>query len=446
MMIAIYGAGCVGLVSAVCFAKRGYPVICVDEDATRISLLSQGLCTLYEEQLPELLQAQLLSGRLHFTTEIKQAAYQSTLHFITTGTPSLADHACDLSQVQAVVTDIVQHICADSVFVIKSTVPVGTGDAMQTLVNHALAHLPWHVDVVSNPEFLREGTAVHDFLHADRIILGGEHHALHPLQVLYQPWVDQGIPLLTMGRRSAELTKYAANAMLACKISLINQISRIAETTGATIDDIQHGLSLDHRIGPHGLQAGIGYGGSCFSKDLRALQHTAHTLGINTSLLSAIEEINHLQKTWAFTQLKQHFHQHLQHKTIGIWGLAFKPGTDDLRNASSLVLLDELRSAQVTLRLFDPAAMPAAQRCIGDDPCITWCHSADEVLMATLDALVIVTEWPIFKNYALIELKHALGDAPIIDGRNCFSLEAVKHAKLTYYSVGRPVVSAQTNP
>ncbi|WP_051131828.1 UDP-glucose dehydrogenase family protein [Legionella tunisiensis] len=298
MIISVYGAGYVGLVSAACLAKIGHQVLCVDIHTQRIRDLQEGRCPLYEEQLPELIQEQLQNGRLQFTTTLTQTIQQSSLHIIATGTPELPDKSADLSQVFSVIDSLINEIRSDAILIIKSTVPVGTGDIIQQRISDELLRrrAPYRVQVVSNPEFLREGCAVNDFLYADRIVLGGERSALIPLQEMYKPLTDQKIPLLCMSRRSAELTKYAANAMLACRISFINQISSIAEKMGAHIDDIQQGIGLDHRIGPHFLQAGIGYGGSCFPKDTRALLHTAKAIHAETSLLEAIETINQVQK------------------------------------------------------------------------------------------------------------------------------------------------------
>lgn len=443
MVIAIYGAGYVGLVSAVCFAKIGHQVICADINEARIATLLKGECPIYEDQLPQLLKEQLSGGRLQFTADLSYATRQATIHIIATGTPSLPDGSADLSQVVAVATHLAREATDHGILVTKSTVPVGTGDALQAHLNDELLRhdKPYHIDVVSNPEFLREGRAVHDFLHADRIIIGGDDEALTALKAIYQPLVQQGIPLLCMSRHSAELTKYAANAMLACRISFINQISRIAEKVGANIDEIQQGIGADQRIGPYFLQAGIGYGGSCFPKDGRALAQTARSLGVAVPMLDAIEMVNSMQKNWAIEQLNQHFNHELQNKIIGMWGLAFKPDTDDIRDASSLVIIEALLQAGAQLRLYDPAAMPAMRSCLALNEAITWCDSADDVLAYHLDALVIATEWQVFKAYDLSSLHMALQNAPIIDGRNCFELAYVEQAQLSYYySVGRPLV------
>ena len=443
MIVSVYGAGYVGLVTAACLAKLGHFVTCADINEQRITLLLGGECPIYEEQLPELLNEQRVSGRLHFTADISAAIKRAEVHIVATGTPSLADGNADLSQVFTVATKLAQEAELDSILVIKSTVPVGTGDAIQTHVDSELALCGKAIKIVvaSNPEFLREGTAVQDFLNADRVILGGEPRAFAILGLMYQPLVEQGIPILTMSRRSAELTKYSANAMLACRISFINQISRLADELGANIDEIRQGIALDPRIGPHFLQAGIGYGGACFPKDVRALIQTAKAVGVDTNLLDAIEAINRLQKNWVFEQINKHFNQKLTGLTIGIWGLSFKPGTDDLREASSLVAIVALLQAGAKLRVFDPAAVPAAQQLLANYMTISWCNSAESVFTENLHALVIATEWPQFKSIPLDFLCQKLGDAPLFDGRNCFELSAVIAAQLPYYySVGRPSI------
>nr|HAT8714993.1 nucleotide sugar dehydrogenase [Legionella jordanis] len=446
MKISIYGAGYVGLVSAACLAKLGHQVTCADINQEKISMLRRGECPIYEEHLPELLHEQSRIEQLFFTSNLAEAIAQADIHLIATGTPSLPDGSADLSQVFAVARQVAEHVQKDGVLVTKSTVPVGTGDAIQSLVEEELAKRgkALNISVASNPEFLREGTAVNDFLKADRIVIGGDRRALEALKRMYHPLVEQGIPLLCMGRTSAELSKYAANAMLASRISFINHISQLAEAVGANIDEVREGMSLDTRIGPHFLQPGIGYGGSCFPKDVRALIQVTKAKKLPSELLEAIDEVNREQKNWVFKKLAGHFNNHLEGLTIAIWGLSFKPGTDDIREASSLVAIQSLREAGATLRLFDPVAMPVAKKILTNDPEIVFCESAEGVFDENLDALVIATEWPDFKQFDLKTLRDRLGKAPIIDGRNCFDLETVAAAELTYYySVGRPLVKSQ---
>ncbi|MBA2709791.1 MAG: UDP-glucose/GDP-mannose dehydrogenase family protein [Tatlockia sp.] len=443
MIIAVYGAGYVGLVSAACLAKLGHYVICADINDQRIASLLEGECPIYEKDLPELLQEQLASGRLIFTTDLTLAIKEANVHIIATGTPSLPDGEADLSQVFAVASKIVHEAEGDCILVTKSTVPVGTGDAIQAQINAELLNSgkTFSISVASNPEFLREGTAVDDFLNSDRVIIGGDEKGLKILESVYKPISERNIPVLKMSLRSAELTKYSANAMLACKISFMNQISQLAEELDANIDEIREGIALDHRIGPHFLQAGIGYGGSCFPKDVRALIQIAKSVKVNIGLLDAIEEINSLQKNWVVEQIRKHFSNKLAGLTIGIWGLAFKPGTDDMREASSLVAIKDLLKEGVILRVFDPVAIPVTQQLLADSFEVTYCKSEEEVFSTKLDALIIATEWAQFKNFELCLLKNLLKGAPLFDGRNCFELRAVNAAQLPYYySVGRPAI------
>lgn len=442
LSLTIYGAGYVGLVSAVCFAKLGIKVLCVDVDKNKIDLLQKGICPIFEDNLPELLKEQLAIQQLQFTTNMNDAIKHSSLHMIAVGTPSLESGAADLSQVYSIVNEIMWQTTADLILIIKSTVPVGTGNDIENYirVQQATYGKSYNLAVVSNPEFLREGSAVYDFMNADRIILGGESSILLHLKQIYQPLVQLGVPIHCMSRTSAELTKYAANAMLASRISFINQISQIASVTGANIDEVRVGIGSDQRIGPHFLQAGIGYGGSCFPKDVRALMYTASYHNVNYDFLRAIDSVNELQKKWAIEQLLIHFKGQLEGLVIGIWGLAFKPGTDDMREASSLVIMRSLLEKKVKLRVYDPVAMSVAKTYFGTDDSIVWCESADNVLRRPLDALIIATEWPEFKRFSADKLCKLLAKSPLIDGRNCFSLKEIEAVEITYYSVGRELV------
>lgn len=443
MKIAVYGAGYVGLVSSVCFAKLGHEVICVDINEERVNMLSRGESPIYEENLTGLLQEQLACARLSFTENIAKASRNAEVHIIATGTPGLDDGNADLSQVFSVVAALAEHTESSGLIVTKSTVPVGTGDEIEAFVisQLALGKKTHTLEVASNPEFLREGSAVSDFLNADRIIVGGNDEAIQILKNLYQPLIDKGVNFSGMSRRSAELTKYSANAMLACKISFINQISQLAEKLNANIDDVRHGIGLDNRIGPHFLLPGIGYGGSCFPKDVRALIQIAHSNGVDSRFLEAIDAVNETQKNWVFSKLNKHFNQELSGLKIGLWGLAFKPGTDDMREASSVVAINALIQAGVKMLVYDPAANKAARKLYKDSGEITWCNSAEAVLDANLDALVIATEWPEFRNFSLTKLRDSLGTAALFDGRNCFELNAIQEAQFAcYYSIGRPVV------
>ncbi|WP_131780955.1 UDP-glucose dehydrogenase family protein [Legionella gresilensis] len=444
MNIAVFGAGYVGLVSSACFAKLGHQVICADINSKRIGMLEGGQCPIYEQGLEELLKEQLSLGSLTFTSDLVHAIQSSQVFIIATGTPSLPDGHADLSQVFSVIDLIIEHVTQDAVLVTKSTVPVGTGNIIESLVHEKMSITKKQIKltIASNPEFLREGCAISDFLNADRIIVGGNAYALSCLKKLYQPLIDKDIPFLTMSRSSAELTKYAANAMLACRISFMNQVSQLAEKVGANIEDVRDGMALDPRIGPYFLQAGIGYGGSCFPKDVRALAQTAQVLNIDTTFLDAIDKVNESQKNWLFDQVAKHFQQQLQGLKIGFWGLAFKPGTDDLREASSLVAIQAFLKAGVKIRAFDPAAVTKAQLLFNSSDNIVWCQDINDVFKSKIDALIIATEWPQFKDYSLAILRDKLDGVPLFDGRNCFPLASVQKAGIAYYySVGRPVIS-----
>lgn len=444
MKITVFGAGYVGLVSAVCLAKIGHAVHCVDVNESRITALIAGECPIYEAQLPELLTEQQQLQKLTFDTHWLSDA---DIYLIAVGTPGLDDGNPDLSQVFALAEHIAEKAEQDCVVIIKSTVPTGTGDRVEKRMIQRLQQLDkaLQIAVVSNPEFLREGRAVADFLQADRIIAGGTPTALETVKQMYQPLIDKGTPFLMMDRCSAELSKYAANAMLACKISFINQISQLAEHTGADIESVRQAIGSDSRIGGQFLQAGVGYGGSCFPKDVRALAKSAQQYGLDTSLLESIEAVNTIQKNWIVKKLLQHYSGKLYGLTIALWGLAFKPETDDLREASSLVIMNALLEAGATLRVYDPVAMPAAKKLFSLAQAIVWCDNAQEVFCDELAALAIVTEWSEFKQFPLSILREGLSqNAIVIDGRNCFDLSAVQAIGLpVYYSVGRPLIMEQ---
>lgn len=436
MQLSVYGAGYVGLVSAVCLAKLGHQVLCFDNNKEKISTLMQGDCPLYESELAALLKQQLHSGNLRFSNVIREAVAFATVHSIAVGTPQSPHGNADVSQVEQAVMAIAESTQRDCVIVIKSTVPVGTGDRLQQQVGGLQRGIKIHV--ASNPEFLREGSAVADFLQPARIVLGGEVAALNILQELYQPLAQQGIPLLRMSRASAELSKYAANAMLASKISLVNYVSQFAEVLGANMDEVIQTLASDKRIGSDYLQTGIGFGGSCFPKDINALLAMAEDNALESGLLTAIQAINTRQKHWVSRHIQRHFAHALRGLRIGLWGVAFKPGTDDIREASSLTIIDDLTQAGVQLWIYDPQAMANAQQLLAQQHNIHWCQNADAVLDAKLDGLVIATEWQEFKHYPLRQLQKKLNQAPVWDGRNCYALAEVAKTGLRYYSVGRP--------
>lgn len=430
--------------TSACLSSLGHDVCCADINQERIKQLSDGHCPIYESGLPELLKSVIQKGRLTFTAYPSDAIKFSDVHFIATGTPSLPDGQADLSQVFDVVDKIASHGKSEGLLITKSTVPVGTGDEIEQRLR--TIHKTYTMCVASNPEFLREGSAVYDFLNADRIVVGGDEVSLEIFSEIYQPLIEQGIPLVTMSRASAELTKYTANTMLACRISFMNQISRLAEAIGADIEDIRKGVGMDHRIGPHFLNAGIGYGGSCFPKDNRALINKSKSLDIDSSLLESIEKVNLNQKSWAYQKIKDYFNGDFKGRHIAIWGLAFKPGTDDMREASSLVVIQSLVNSGVTIHAFDPVAIENAKKELSDQDSIYWYETKEATLEHQVDALLIVTEWDEFKKVNLTDLACKLQNAPIIDGRNCFHLYDVNQSGVSeYISVGRPALSVFQN-
>jgi UDPglucose 6-dehydrogenase len=430
MRVCVIGTGYVGLVTAVCLASLGHDITALDIDEDKIKTLSQGFCTIYEQGLQSLLDESLAAKKIAFTCDYQKALAHTEIVIIAVGTPSNQDGSADCANLYDCVHKIIPYCQDEMVVVTKSTVPVGTGDEIESLLKN---HCKKSIRVVSNPEFLRAGMAVDDFLHPDRIIIGcNEQMPIQVLKKLYAPLIAQNIPFITMSRRSAELSKYASNVMLATKISFINQISQIAEKTGANIDEISRAMGLDKRIGPHFNQAGIGYGGSCFPKDVDALIHTAFSIGIDAPLLHATKKINHQQKLWLIKKLEHHFKHGIKELTIGILGLSFKPGTDDLRQAPSLVLIEYLIKCGAKIIAFDPVAIDAAKSLLGAYDNIGYASSVEQVC-CTCDALCIVTEWPGFKELPFSKLKNT----PIFDGRNIFDLTAIKEKQLCYYSVGR---------
>ncbi len=440
MNISIYGTGYVGLVSGACLADLGHHVTCFDIDNEKITLLKQGRSPIYEENLEQIIKKNLDEQRITFTSSFDTAVDQGELHLICVGTPSLEDGSADLSAVISVATKIAEYANDDTIIVTKSTVPVGTGALIQKTVNEVLVEnkKEHSIHVASNPEFLREGVACCDFLQADRVIIGANiQQAETALLNLYAPLKNKGVPVISMSIESAELTKYASNAMLATKISFINQMSQIADAVGANIEEISFGMGLDKRIGPHFIQAGCGYGGSCFPKDIRALKHIALNNNVDTTLIDAVEDVNHQQKQKLFSFISQHFNHDLTNKKIALWGLSFKPGTDDLREASSLSLIESLTKAGANIICFDPVAMKKAQQLLQSNPAVNFKSSALETL-EDADALAIVTEWKQFKDFPMTTLKQKMGLKPIFDGRNIYELSVVSENELNYYSIGRP--------
>ncbi len=432
MNITVFGSGYVGLVAAAGFAEKGHSVICVDVDANRVAQLQQGQIPLYEPGLADLLRRQISVGRLHYTTNAVHAIQHSTLYFIAVGTPSDKEGSADLQYVLQVAETIGRHMEHNALVVDKSTVPVGTGDKVAHILQQQLAlrRINVMVDVVSNPEFLREGSALNDFFYPDRIVIGAEtEYARHFMTQLY---ADFG-PMVYMSRRSAELTKYAANALLATKISFINEMALLAEAVNADIESVREGLALDPRIGPHFIKPGPGYGGSCFPKDVTALIHIAQQAGTSCRLVEVVHAVNESQKNVLFNKLYRYYKGDLSQKIIAIWGLAFKPNTDDMREAPSLPFIKACLTHGATVQAFDPEAGPNAQRLI---PQLHLANSPEAALKGA-HVLVLLTEWAIFKqpDFALIAAQ--LTDKTLFDGRNLYDPPTVQAHGLYYEGIGR---------
>ena len=443
MRVTIFGTGYVGLVTGTCLAEVGNHVVCVDVDAAKIARLERGEIPIYEPGLEPLVRANHASGQLRFTTDAAAAIAHAQVVFIAVGTPPDEDGSADLSHVLAVARTIGQHLDRAVVVVNKSTVPVGTADAVRAAIAGALAARGAKVDfdVVSNPEFLKEGDAVQDCLRPDRIVIGADSaRAIDLLRTLYAPFNRNHERIVLMDVRSAELTKYAANAMLATKISFMNEIANIAEKVGADVEQVRKGIGSDPRIGWHFIYPGAGYGGSCFPKDVQALARTAQQYGHQPTLLDAVEAVNHAQKGHLFELIQRHYDrgedEGIAGKTFAVWGLAFKPNTDDMREASSRRLLAQLWEAGAKVRAYDPEATHEARRIFGERDDLVFCDSAADALQGA-DALVVVTEWKQFRSPDFAKLKAALADGVVFDGRNLYEPAEVEAAGLAYYGIGR---------
>ncbi|MGB6552835.1 MAG: UDP-glucose/GDP-mannose dehydrogenase family protein [Candidatus Binataceae bacterium] len=435
MNIAVIGTGYVGLVSGTCYAESGNEVICVDIDAKRIAALNEGKVPIYEPGLEELVRRNAKEGRLQFTLDITEAVGQSMVSFIAVGTPMSKSGAADLQGVFKAVDDVAKSVTGYHVIVIKSTVPVGTNDK----VREFLARMGKHqVDVCSVPEFLKEGSAVEDFMRPDRVIIGSRSdRATAILREIHAPFVRTDNPILVMDPKSAELSKYAANSMLALRISFINQIANLCDAVGADISAVRRGLGSDRRIGSQFLFPGVGYGGSCFPKDVQALIHTASENKLNFSLLKAAEEVNAEQKRVLPTRVKQHFGDDLSGKTFAIWGLAFKPRTDDMREAPSIVVIDELIAAGAKVQVHDPEALENARAMLGNR--VSY-HKTNYAALKGADALLICTEWNEFRHPNFQRIKAELKQPVIFDGRNLYDPDLMKALDFKYYSIGRSPV------
>lgn len=443
MRVAIFGTGYVGLVTGTCLAEVGHDVVCVDIDPAKVDGLNQGVVPIYEPGLSPMVKANHAAGRLNFTTDAAAAIAHGDVLFIAVGTPPDEDGSADLQYVLAVAKTIGRHIERSCTVVNKSTVPVGTADKVKATIQAELASRGVDVafDVVSNPEFLKEGDAVNDCMRPDRIIVGAARpQAVDKLRRLYAPFNRNHERIVVMDVRSAELTKYAANAMLATKISFMNEIANIAERVGADVEHVRQGIGSDPRIGWHFIYPGAGYGGSCFPKDVQALAKTAQQYGYAPELLQAVEGVNERQKGHLFELIQRHYDRGeddgVRGKTFAVWGLAFKPNTDDMREASSRRLLAELWEAGARVRAYDPEASEEAGRIFGERADLVLCTDARAALEGA-DALVVVTEWKQFRSPDFARLRATLADAVVFDGRNLYDPGEVEAAGIAYYGIGR---------
>lgn len=442
MKITVVGTGYVGLVSGACLADLGNDVMCLDIDPKKIQLLNNGEVPIHEPGLEEVIKRNVASGRLRFTTDVAASVAHGLVQMIAVGTPSDEDGSADLQYVLGAAHNIGKHMTDYKVIVNKSTVPVGTADKVQAVVADTLkkrARPAIDFSVVSNPEFLKEGAALDDFNRPDRIVVGAnEERAIQIMRDMYAPFQRNHDRLIVMDVKSAELTKYAANAMLATRISFMNELANLAEKLGADIEQVRKGIGADQRIGYHFLYAGCGYGGSCFPKDVRALKQTATELGMPLKILQAVEDANHAQKSVLLEKITQRFGNDLTGKNFAIWGLAFKPGTDDMREATSRVVMEGLWQRGACVTVYDPVAMQETQRIYGQRQDLRYAQSPHEALN-NADALVIVTEWKSFKSPDFDQIKTSLKQPIIFDGRNLFEPSAMQALGLEYFGIGRGV-------
>jgi UDPglucose 6-dehydrogenase len=438
MRITIFGSGYVGLVTGACLADAGNHVVCVDVDRRKVEMLSAGEVPIHEPGLDVLVQRNFAAGRLRFTTDAEEGVEHGQFQLIAVGTPPDEDGSADLRAVLAVAGTIGRHMSEYKVVITKSTVPVGTADKVREAVAAALAERGAAIefDTVSNPEFLKEGAAVEDFMKPDRVVIGtSSPRATEWLRALYEPFTRNRDRMIVMDVRSAELTKYAANAMLATKISFMNELANLAERCGADIEAVRIGIGSDPRIGHAFIYPGVGYGGSCFPKDVKALRRSAVEVGYEESILAAVESVNERQKTVLFQKIKRHFGS-LRGKTIALWGLAFKPNTDDMREAPSRVLMEALWQEGASVRAYDPVAMPECSRIYGARADLTLCKSSVETLSGA-DGLAIVTEWREFRSPDFDHIKSTLKSPVIFDGRNLYDPAHLARDGFSYYAIGR---------
>jgi len=433
MKIAVVGTGYVGLVTGTCFAETGNKVTCVDIDSNKVNKLSNGEITIYEPGLEKIFLRNLKEERLKFTTNLAEGIKDAAIIFLALPTPPGEDGSADLRYVLGVAADLGKVLHGYTVIVDKSTVPVGTAEKVRTAI---AANYKEPFDVVSNPEFLREGVAVDDFMKPDRVVVGtNSERARKVMSDLYAPFVRQGNPVIFMDEKSAELTKYAANSFLATKISFMNEIAQLCEKLGADVDMVRRGIGSDDRIGKRFLFPGIGYGGSCFPKDVQALIHSAEEVGYDFKILKSVEDVNDAQKLHLIPKIEKYFNGDLKGKHFALWGLAFKPNTDDIREAPALYLIDALVAAGATVQAYDPEAMPNIQKTIGDK--IQYAQNQYAAL-ENADALIIATEWSEFRTPDFDMINSRLKKKVIFDGRNLFDVKFITNLGYHYESIGRP--------
>lgn len=436
MNVTVIGTGYVGLVTGTCLSDMGNNVTCVDIDEKKVEAMKEGKVPIYEPNLEELFHRNIKGNRLHFTTSLEEGIKDSTIIFLALPTPQDEDGSADLSYVEAVAHDLGRLITDYKIIINKSTVPVGTSDRVREII---FSHTNIEFDVVSNPEFLREGYAVRDFIKPQRIIIGSNSEkAKKKLAELYKPFVTIGRPIIYMDERSSELTKYASNTFLATKITFMNEVANLCEKIGADVDLVRMGMGSDARIGNRFLFPGIGYGGSCFPKDVNALVKSSDEADYNFKILKSVLDINKKQKKSLIPKIKNYFNGDLKGKKVAIWGLAFKPNTDDIREAPSIDIINELLLEEVSIAAYDPEAMPNMKRIYGEK--IDFCQDAYSALKGA-DCLVVCTEWSEFISPSFDRIKDLMNNATVFDGRNIFDLEVMKNHEFHYESVGRKAIT-----
>lgn len=437
MKVAVVGSGYVGLVAGTCFADSGNEVVCVDVDEEKISKLRRGEIPIYEPGLEEMVKQNMREERLFFTTDIKPAVEQAQIIFIAVGTPPDEDGSADLKYVLAVARDIGKNMNGYKIIVNKSTVPIGTADKVRAEIRKHTQH---DFAVVSNPEFLKEGAAIDDFTRPDRVVIGTtDERAIETMRTLYAPFVRSGNPIIVMDERSAELTKYAANALLATKISFINEIANLCEQVGADVDMVRKGIGTDSRIGPYFIFPGTGYGGSCFPKDVQALVRTANDQGLPLAIVKAVEEVNERQKTILLARIKSYFEGDLHGRVFAMWGLAFKPKTDDMREAPAIAMINALNAEGAAVQGHDPEALKEAERIFKSrlNRDLFLFEKRYDALEGA-DALIIMTEWNAFREPDFHLIKETLKFPAVFDGRNLYDPKRMKKIGIDYFSIGRP--------